>query len=81
MLTRCLAKALAPYIRVNSVAPGAILSAGEALDTGMRKAIHSTPLKQAGSPKDIAEMVLFLASQGDYITGQIFPVDGGKSIP
>ncbi len=80
MLTRCLAKALAPHIQVNTVGPGTILFPGEKPDSRMEKAIRSTLLKRAGRPEDIAEMVLFLATQGEYITGQVFVVDGGKSI-
>ncbi len=81
MLTRCLAKALAPDICVNSVAPGTILFPGEKRGPEMEKIIRSTPLKKAGRPEDIAEMVLYLATCGAYITGQVFVVDGGKSIP
>ena len=80
-LTRSLAKALAPHIQVNSVAPGTILFPGERRDARMEKIIRSTPLRKAGRPEDIAEMVLFLASRSDFITGQVFVVDGGKSIP
>lgn len=80
-LTRSLAKALAPQIRVNSVAPGTILFPGERRDAKTEGIIRSTPLKKAGRPEDIAEMVLFLATQGEFITGQVFVVDGGKSIP
>ncbi len=80
MLTRCLAKALAPYIQVNSVAPGTILFPGEKADERIAKVIRSTPLKRAGRPEDITGMVLFLATQGEFITGQVFVVDGGKSL-
>jgi NAD(P)-dependent dehydrogenase (short-subunit alcohol dehydrogenase family) len=80
-LTRSLAKALAPQIHVNSVAPGTILFPGEKRDARMQKIIRSTPLRKAGGPEDIAEMVLFLATRSDFITGQVFLVDGGKSIP
>jgi pteridine reductase len=80
-LTRSLAKALAPRIQVNSIAPGTILFPGEKVDQSMRKNIRSAPLAKAGRPEDIAEMVLFLATQGEFITGQVFAVDGGKSIP
>jgi NAD(P)-dependent dehydrogenase (short-subunit alcohol dehydrogenase family) len=80
-LTRSLAKALAPRIQVNSVAPGTILFPGERRDARMEKIISSTPLKKAGRPEDIAEMVLFLATRSDFATGQVFVVDGGKSIP
>jgi NAD(P)-dependent dehydrogenase (short-subunit alcohol dehydrogenase family) len=80
-LTRSLAKALAPHIQVNSVAPGTILFPGEKRDAKMKRIIRSTPLRKAGRPEDIAEMVLFLATQSDFITGQVFAVDGGESIP
>jgi len=81
MLTRCLAKALAPHIRVNSVAPGTILFPGEHRGREMQRIIQATPLKKPGRPEDIANMVLYLATHGDFITGQVFVVDGGKSIP
>ena len=80
-LTRSLAKALAPNIQVNCVAPGTILFPGEKIDARMRRIIYATPLKKAGRPEDIAEMVLYLATRGDFVTGQVFVVDGGKSIP
>jgi NAD(P)-dependent dehydrogenase (short-subunit alcohol dehydrogenase family) len=81
MLTRCLAKALAPEIRVNSIAPGTILFPGEKRSKTMESVIRATPLRKAGRAEDIARMVLHLACHGDFITGQVFPVDGGKSIP
>ena len=80
MLTRGLAKALAPRIQVNSVAPGTILFPGEQRTALHRKIIEKTPLRKAGRPEDIVEMVLFLATQGGFITGQVFVVDGGKSL-
>ncbi len=80
-LTRSLAKALAPYIQVNSVAPGTILFPGERRTPYIKGIIRNTPLKKAGRPEDIADMVLFLASRSDFITGQVFVVDGGKAIP
>jgi 3-oxoacyl-[acyl-carrier protein] reductase len=79
-LTRSLAKALAPCIQVNSVAPGTILFPGEKRDRLVEKIIRATPLRKAGRPEDIAEMVVFLAVQAGFITGQVFVVDGGKSI-
>ena len=80
MLTRCLARALAPHIRVNSVAPGTILFPGEKHSRVPENVIRTTPLQKAGRPEDVAEMVLYLATRGDFITGQVFAVDGGKSI-
>ena len=81
MLTRCLAKALAPEIRVNSVAPGTILFPDEKRDAGMLRIIEKTPLRSAGRPEDIADAVLYLATSASFITGQVIAVDGGKSIP
>jgi NAD(P)-dependent dehydrogenase (short-subunit alcohol dehydrogenase family) len=80
MLTRTLAKALAPHIRVNSVAPGTILFPGEKRGAMIKNVIRTTPLKRAGRARNIADMVLFLATQAEFITGQVFAVDGGKSI-
>ena len=80
-LTRTLAKALAPTIRVNSVAPGSILFPDEERTATIRKMIRNIPLRKAGAAQDIAQTVLFLATQSEFITGQVFVVDGGKSIP
>jgi NAD(P)-dependent dehydrogenase (short-subunit alcohol dehydrogenase family) len=80
MLTRCLAKALAPHIRVNSVAPGTIQFPGERRSRFPENVVRTTPLQKAGRPEDVAEMVLYLATYGDFITGQVFAVDGGKSV-
>ncbi|MBI4165587.1 MAG: glucose 1-dehydrogenase [Acidobacteria bacterium] len=79
MLTRCLAKALAPTILVNSVAPGSILVEGEEQGEWSENVLKTTPLQKAGRPEDVAEAVLFLATRGDFITGQVIAVDGGKS--
>ena len=81
MLTRCLAKALAPHIRVNTVAPGTILFPDEERSPMIEKVVRTTPLQKAGRAQDIADMVLFLATQAEFITGQVVAVDGGKSIP
>jgi NAD(P)-dependent dehydrogenase (short-subunit alcohol dehydrogenase family) len=74
MLTRCLARALAPKIRVNGVAPGTIQFPGEAPDEAY---IRRAPLAKTGKGDDIAEAVAFLA-QSEFITGQILVVDGGR---
>jgi NAD(P)-dependent dehydrogenase (short-subunit alcohol dehydrogenase family) len=81
MMTRCLAKALAPHIRVNSVAPGSILFPHEERSTWTENVLKTTPLQKAGRPEDIAEAVLYLVTRGDFLTGQVIAVDGGKSIP
>lgn len=80
MLTRAMAKELGPRVRVNGVAPGAILwPEGGVSDAGKQAIIDATPLQRTGSPEDIAETVLFLA-RSTFITGQIIAVDGGRSL-
>ena len=79
MLTRALAKALAPKVLVNSVAPGTIQFPGEESDEWAENVLKTTPLRKAGRPEDIADTVLFLATQRGFITGQVIAVDGGKS--
>jgi NAD(P)-dependent dehydrogenase (short-subunit alcohol dehydrogenase family) len=76
MLTRCLARALAPEITVNAVAPGTISFPGDApaLEADY---IRRTPLRRTGTGKDIAEAVAYLA-QAEFITGQVLAVDGGR---
>jgi NAD(P)-dependent dehydrogenase (short-subunit alcohol dehydrogenase family) len=80
MLTRALAKALAPTILVNSVAPGTIQFPDEEQSEWAENVLKTTPLKKAGRPEDVAEAVLFLATYANFITGQVIAVDGGKSI-
>jgi pteridine reductase len=82
-LTRSLAVELAPDIRVNGIAPGAILWPEDdaSYDVAMRaKTIDETPLKRMGNPQDIARTVGFLACDAPFITGQILVVDGGRSL-
>jgi len=74
MLTRCLARALAPEILVNSVAPGTIQFEGEAPDEDY---IRRVPLHRTGAGNEIADAVLFLAT-AEFITGQVLAVDGGR---
>lgn len=81
MMTQSLAKELGPEIRVNGVAPGAIMWPESELDAATQQDILSrTALKRSGMPEDIAAAVLFLVRDAHYITGQILPVDGGRSI-
>jgi len=77
MLTRTLARALAPEVRVNAVAPGAIQFPGEEPNHSY---IRKTPLGRTGTPEDIAQAVLFLCSSAEFITGQILVVDGGFTL-
>jgi NAD(P)-dependent dehydrogenase (short-subunit alcohol dehydrogenase family) len=76
MLTRCLARALAPEILVNSVAPGTIQFAGEEPDEDY---IRRTPLHRTGTGKDVSSAVAYLAS-AEFVTGQIVAVDGGRML-
>ncbi len=79
-ITRGLAKALAPHVQVNAVAPGTVLLA-EGYDPEEEQAlIDRTPLKRIGTPEDIARTVSFLIEGSDFITGEIIHVDGGRSI-
>ncbi|MBN4050470.1 pteridine reductase [Gammaproteobacteria bacterium AH-315-M22] len=81
MLTRSLAIELAPNVRVNGIAPGAILwPATEPDAENKQKTIDDIVLQRLGDPLDIAKTVLFLARDADYITGQIIAVDGGRSL-
>lgn len=82
MLTRSLARELAPLVRVNSVAPGAILwpeHDAELDSSGQQALLKRIPLQRLGSPDNIAQTVLMLL-QNDYLTGQIVAVDGGRSL-
>lgn len=77
--TRSLALELAPAVRVNAIAPGAILWA-DSEDAGQRSEwLHATPLGRRGEPADIADAVLYLA-HAPYVTGQVIAVDGGRSL-
>ena len=81
MLTRSLAKDLGPDIRVNGVAPGAILWPEHGMPDELRRSIiRQTALKRAGEPEDIASAVLFLVRDAPYVTGEIIAVDGGRSV-
>jgi NAD(P)-dependent dehydrogenase (short-subunit alcohol dehydrogenase family) len=76
MLTRCLARALAPEITVNAIAPGTISFAGDAPELA-EDFIRRAPLHRTGTAKDIDDAVVFLA-QSPFITGQVIVVDGGR---
>ncbi|MBT5892145.1 MAG: SDR family oxidoreductase, partial [Chromatiales bacterium] len=81
MLTKTLAKDLAPEIRVNGVSPGAILWPDEGMPEKIAETIiKQVPMKRVGDPTDIARTVLFLVKDAPYITGQIIAVDGGRSV-
>jgi NAD(P)-dependent dehydrogenase (short-subunit alcohol dehydrogenase family) len=77
MLTRALAKAFAPKVTVNSVAPG-VIPFGEP-DDRTRHLIEKTPAGRAGTAEDIADAVVFFLSASNFVTGQVLAVDGGLS--
>ena len=84
MMTASLAKELAPYVRVNGVAPGAILwpedhTPSAIASNTQQQILASVPLARSGSPEDIARTVAFLIEDAPYITGQIIAVDGGRT--
>lgn len=81
MLTKSLARELAPNIRVNGISPGAIMwPEVEDYEPMHQEIIERTALKREGNPADIADTVWFLTSMADYITGQIIAVDGGRTL-
>jgi len=83
MLTKSLARELAPYVRVNGVAPGVIIwpeNAAEHSEVEKQRIVEQIPLAREGSADDIAKTVLFFVKDAPYITGQILAVDGGRSI-
>jgi NAD(P)-dependent dehydrogenase (short-subunit alcohol dehydrogenase family) len=77
MLTRALAKAFAPQITVNSVAPGVIPF--EDIDEQGKRMIQATPAGRGGTPDEIASAVLYFLNASEFVTGQILAVDGGLS--
>ncbi len=78
-VNRGLAKAYAPSIQVNGVAPGPVLFPDRYSDEQKQAAIERTLLKRAGSPRDVVNAIVFLI-ENDYITGEIIHVDGGRHI-
>ena len=77
MLTRALAKAFAPEISVNSVAPGVILASSE--DPRAQDLIAATPARRSGTPEEVADAVLYFLNANNFVTGQVLAVDGGLS--
>jgi len=79
-LTLGLARALAPDVTVNGIAPGVVAWPDEFPDEERRKYLRRVPLAREGKPEDVANLVHFLATEGSYITGQVIRLDGGRSI-
>ena len=81
MMVRALARDLGPAVRVNGVAPGAILWPEQGMgEETQRQILARTALGRPGTAADVARAVLFLARDADYVTGQIINVDGGRTI-
>jgi 3-oxoacyl-[acyl-carrier protein] reductase len=80
-MTKSLARAFAPEVRVNAVAPGPIMTRWlEGHEDAVRKAVDATPLKRAADPDDVADVVAFLATGTTLMTGQVIVVDGGRTM-
>src|SRR6202162_226044 len=80
MLTKVMAKALAPEIAVNAVAPGMIDLGEKSAAAFMKRMANQTPMERSGTAADIAAAVLFFATAPQFITGQILAVDGGLGL-
>jgi pteridine reductase len=83
MLTQSLALDASPEVRVNGIAPGAILwptGDAEISAQGKQDILEKIPLGRAGTVEDIARTAWFLATRAAYITGQVIAVDGGRSV-
>ncbi|MCS7032866.1 MAG: SDR family oxidoreductase [Phycisphaerae bacterium] len=79
-LTLSLARALAPEVTVNGIAPGVVEWPENFPPDARQQYLSRLPLARAGEPADVANLVKFLVTEGRYITGQILRVDGGRSI-
>jgi len=79
MLTQAMAKAFAPAVSVNCVAPGWI-EMGDHPDSSANRFAAKTPMQRNGTPEDVAQAVLFFAAGPKFVTGQILPVDGGLGL-
>jgi len=80
MLTKALAKELGPDIRVNGIAPGAILWPHKMSNESRQEILSRTTLKQPGDTEDIANAVRYLILDANYMTGQILTIDGGRTL-
>jgi len=78
-MTRALARALAPGVRVNAVAPGAVLLPDGWTEDDAARLRESTPLARLGSPQDVVDAMLYLL-HSDYVTGETVIVDGGRHV-
>jgi pteridine reductase len=80
MLTKVLALSLAPDVTVNAIAPGAVLVPEDYPAEERDRLARSTPLRRLGDPSDVVSALLYLLEGGDFVTGQVLVVDGGRFI-
>ena len=80
MLTKVLALTLAPGVTVNAIAPGAVLVPEDYPGEERQRLAKSTPLRRLGDPSDVVAALLYLLEGGDFVTGEILVVDGGRLI-
>jgi NAD(P)-dependent dehydrogenase (short-subunit alcohol dehydrogenase family) len=80
MLTRVLARSLAPEVTVNAIAPGAVLVPDEYDAEERERLARATPLRRLGAPSDVISALLYLLEGGDFVTGEVLIVDGGRHI-
>lgn len=80
MLTRVLAVALAPEVTVNAIAPGAVLVPDEYDADERDRLARTTPLRRLGTPEDVTAALVYLLEGGDFVTGEVLAVDGGRLI-
>jgi len=80
MLTKILALSLAPEVTVNAIAPGAVLVPDEYDADERERLARATPLRRLGDPSDVISALLYLLEGGDFVTGEVLVVDGGRRI-
>ena len=80
MLTKVLALSLAPEVTVNAIAPGAVLVPEDYSPEERERLAQATPLRRLGSPSDVIAALLYLLEGGDFVTGEVLTVDGGRLI-
>lgn len=78
MLTRVLARVLAPDVNVNAIAPGTVMVPDDYSDQEKERLARSAPLKRLGTPDDAVQALLYLLEHGDFVTGEVLVVDGGR---
>jgi pteridine reductase len=80
MLTKVLARILAPDVTVNALAPGAVLVPEDYDDAERERLARATPLRRLGVPEDAVAALVYLLEGGDFVTGEVLAVDGGRHI-